>query len=72
MDDEATGRPLVAEAEVSGKKKEAQVACAMEACKLLDKAGVLRSHNASHENLDKLRAKKLKVGKTLIKIHRFF
>ena len=61
VDDEATGRPLVAEAEVSGKKKEAVAACAMEACRLLDKAGVLRSSHSSHENLDLLRAKRLKV-----------
>ena len=62
VDDETTGRPLVAEAEVSGKKKEAAAACAMEACRLLDKAGVLRSTHASHQNLDKLRAKRLQVS----------
>ena len=69
VDDETTGRPLVAEAEVSGKKKEAVAACAMEACRLLDKAGVLRSTHASHQNLDKLRAKRLQASnqqKTLV------
>jgi len=60
VDDEATGRPLVAEAEVSGKKKEAVAACAMEACRLLDKAGVFRSQHSSHEDINQLRVKRLK------------
>ena len=36
---------MVAEATVSGKKKEAVAACALEACRLLDKLGELRKAN---------------------------
>ncbi len=40
--DSPTGEPLIAEAEVMGKKRDAVVACALEACRLLDKMGMLR------------------------------
>ncbi|PVD25477.1 hypothetical protein C0Q70_13133 [Pomacea canaliculata] len=44
----ANGEALVAEATVSGKKKEAVVACALEACRLLDMHGIL--HASKHES----------------------
>lgn len=40
--DTPTGEPMIAEAVVSGKRKEAVVACALEACRLLDRHGELR------------------------------
>ncbi|CAH1791659.1 unnamed protein product [Owenia fusiformis] len=49
--DSPTGQDVVAEAEVSGKKRDAVVACALEACRILDRYDVLRQ--AQHESRKK-------------------
>ncbi|KAL8590306.1 hypothetical protein ACOMHN_006422 [Nucella lapillus] len=49
--DGPNGEELVAEATVSGKKKDAVVACALEACRLLDMHGML--HASKHESRKK-------------------
>ena len=40
--DSASGRPIVAEASLTGKKKDAMNNCALEACRLLDKHGMFK------------------------------
>ncbi|NWQ65395.1 NADAP protein, partial [Neopipo cinnamomea] len=51
--DDASGEQLVAEVLHSGKKKEAMIQCALEACRLLDARGVLRQEAVSRKRKSK-------------------
>ncbi|NWW74144.1 NADAP protein, partial [Climacteris rufus] len=51
--DDASGKQLVAEVLHSGKKKDAMIQCALEACRLLDARGVLRQEAVSRKRKSK-------------------
>ncbi|NXK91601.1 NADAP protein, partial [Formicarius rufipectus] len=51
--DDASGKQLVAEVLHSGKKKEAMIQCALEACRILDARGVLRQEAVSRKRKSK-------------------
>ena len=52
-----SGSTLVAEVKVAGNKREAEIACALEACRLLDQHGLLRE--TKHESIHKKRKRVL-------------